>query len=170
MKTLVPLDSHAYGVGRTHEPVLAAAVAIARPGPVLEVGAGNYSTPLLHAMCTAMGRKLVTLDSSAEWIARFESLRGDGHTLEHAPNWTDKAATIGAGWSVVFIDHAPAERRVIDIMLLAHKCEFMVVHDSEHPLYGYEPVFKKFKHRTDYKRLTPWTTVLSNVREFPKDI
>ena len=162
------LDSNAYGVGRTHEPVLAAAVAIARPGPVLEVGAGNYSTPLLHAMCCAMGRRLLTIDSDAGWIERFASLQGDGHVLEHAPNWSDYFdRTDTGGWSVIFIDHAPAERRIIDIANLANACEFMVVHDTEEPVYGYEPAFAKFRFRRDYKRLVPWTTVLSNVREFP---
>jgi len=165
------LDSNVYGIGRTHEPLLAAAVAIARPGPVLEVGAGNYSTPLLHALCAAMGRELLTIESDINWVERFASLRSSTHKLVHVIDW-DAAIplTDSRTWSVVFIDHAPALRRVVEIDRLADRAEFIVVHDSEDAAYNYGPSFEKFKHQHDYKRFTPWTTVLSNVRSFPEGV
>ena len=50
--------------GGSHVPLLASVVAIARPGPVLELGVGDMSTPLLREMCRAMGRELVSVDTS----------------------------------------------------------------------------------------------------------
>jgi len=162
------LDSDAYGWIRTHEPVLAAAVAIARPGPVLEVGAGLCSTPVLHALCAAMGRDLLSIDSDANWIGKLDSLRSESHRLVHVASW-DEAPTYtdDREWAVILIDHAPDWRRVIEIDRLANRAEFIVAHDSHDPCYNYEPSFARFKYRQDYKRLWPWTTVLSNVRQFP---
>jgi hypothetical protein len=73
-------------------------------------------------------------------------------------------------WAVVFVDHAPADRRVVDIARLADRTEFMVVHDSEDALYGYESAFARFAYRYDYKRLVPCTSILSNVRPFPAEL
>lgn len=146
----------------THLPVLAAAVASARPGPVLELGSGSYSTPLLHAVCAAMGRRLVTLDGDAGWLARFEAFRSEKHRLEAVVDWD---ATIPVEtWAVVFVDHAPAWRRVHEIERLREATELMVVHDTESPHYAYEAVLQRFTHRVDYKRAVPWTSLLSMSR------
>jgi hypothetical protein len=166
------LDGMAYGLGRTHEPALAAAIAVARPGPVLELGAGYYSTPLLHALCVATGRELLTVDTDRGWIDRLMSLSSPNHRLVALARWDELAElTHSKLWSVIFVDHAPAERRVVDIEQLADKTDLMVVHDSEHSIYNYEPTFALFKNRFDYKRMMPWTTILSNVRsDFPSEI
>jgi len=169
------LDGQAYGLGRTHEPLLAAAVAVAERGPVLELGAGYASTPLLHTLCAAQGRRLLTVDSNPEWIERFASLRSDSHHLVTLDDWSklaNLARTFAGGdgvqtWAVVFVDHAPAERRIVDISYFAHRAEFLVVHDTEHPLYGYGQVLATFPHRVDYRRMVPWTSVVSHVHPFP---
>lgn len=142
----------------THLPVLAAMVAIARPGPVLELGAGHYSTPLLHAMCRALGTRLVTIDSDPRWLRKFRSLATLGHRI------CDRSAYAFADedWSVALVDNAMGERAG-DIIALANRAELVVVHDSNFPeLYGYEEAFAKFKYRADYRRMHPHTTVLSN--------
>ena len=152
------LDAYA-----THVPVLAAAIAAAGPGPVLELGAGNFSTPVLHAMCAAMGRSLLTLENNPTWLERFVSFRSTTHRVEFVADW-DQAVPADR-WAVVFVDHAPGERRIIDIEKLREMCEVMVVHDTEDVGYGYGPAFSKFTYRTDYKRMTPWTTMLSMTRD-----
>ena len=170
----VMLDASGFGQWGhgTHQPALIGAVAAARPGPVVEYGAGHYSTPLLHALCAASGRTLLTIDHDRAWLDKFESLRSPEHSLVFAEDW-DRVLPVVAStpWAVVFIDHAPADRRVVEIARLARRCEFMVVHDTEHSVYGYESVFKKeFQYRYDYKRLHPWTTILSNLRRFPAEL
>lgn len=148
----------------THLPILTASVAMASPGPVLELGAGAFSTPVLHAICTATNRQLVTLDNDPAWIEQFSSFRSVLHRVELAVSWD--AAIPDDAWAVVFVDHGPAERRKIDIEALRDKCELMVVHDTEDLRYEYpEDLFAKFTHRFDYKRLTPHTTVLSMTRD-----
>lgn len=148
----------------THLPILAASVAMARPGPVLELGAGAFSTPLLHAICTVTSRQLVTLDNDPAWVQQFSSFRSALHRVELVASWDD--AIPDGEWSVVFVDHGPAERRKIDVDGLRDKCELMVVHDTEDIRYEYpDALFAKFAHRFDYKRLTPHTTVLSMTRD-----
>jgi hypothetical protein len=162
------IDNNAYGLGRTHDAVLASVVAIAPPGPVLELGIGYGSTVLLHAMCSAMNRDLLSVDNNQNWVDRFKSLETNLHSLTYVDSWdTIPIEHMPAGWwSVALVDHAPAERRAVDIERLRQKVRFLIVHDSEHPLYNYEPAFEKFKYRYDYKRLTPWTTVLSDFAPF----
>ena len=155
------LNGAEYGPYRTHEPVLAAVVA-ATAGDVLEIGAGTFSTPLLHAICAAMGRRLVTVDNDAGCIEKFGSLASGTHSLHAVASWTDALPLFASSWGVAFVDHAPIERRIVDIEFLSRRCDALVVHDSEDPVYRYEPTFAKFKYRVDYKRMAPWTTVLSN--------
>jgi hypothetical protein len=140
----------------THLPVLMACVA-ATTGPVLELGCGHYSTPILNQMCRH--RKVVSVESDAQWMAQFLDLQGENHQFM-ATDWTNLELP-DLRWGVVFVDHAPAERRVVDIAQLMNKAELLVVHDTEAPLYGYEAILPTFKYRYDYQRVKPWTTVVS---------
>ena len=155
-------DATSFSPYGTHIPVLAAAVAMARSGPVLELGAGEFSTALLHAVCAATNRRLVTIDHDPNWVARFAAYRSENHRVE-TMSWDNIPSE---QWAVVFIDHAPAERRKIDIENLRERCELMVIHDTEDYRYEYtDALFGKFTYRIDYKRLVPWTTILSMTRD-----
>jgi len=152
----------------THLPALMAAVA-STEGPILECGAGDYSTPILHEIANQSGRFLVTLETDAKWLSKFQDLSGDLHKIILVKNWTDERI-IDKEWSVALIDHAPGERRIEEIRRLADLATFIVVHDTETDYatganYGYEPVFSRFKFRTDYRRYRPYTTVVSNFRK-----
>lgn len=49
--------------------------------PVIELGAGNYSTPILHEIAAAQGRHLTTVDNNPDWLNRFKIFERDGHSL-----------------------------------------------------------------------------------------
>lgn len=160
-------QAFANGYG-THIPLLAAVLAVARKGPVLELGSGWSSTLLLNEMCRAGGRKLRTIDSDMNWLSQFEKLKSQEHELVHAADWDIAVAdTLHTDWSVIFIDHAPAERRIVDIEELADRAEFIVVHDTEDPTYNYGPTLAKFKYAFEYRQMLPYTAVFSNVRPYP---
>jgi len=76
------MDNGEIDLWGTHIPVLAACVA-KTTGPVLELGCGHYSTRLLHALCGAMGRQLLTVDVNLKWLARFADLRAPLHEIVH---------------------------------------------------------------------------------------
>ena len=148
----------------THLPVLAAAVARTGTGPVLELGAGTGSTPLLHMLCEH--RELWTLESDEKWLAMFEPhFSTFWHKLLYIDDWNRLYSDpqYDRQFAVIFVDHAPGERRAVDIERLADKCTYMVVHDTEEGGYGYEDLFRTFKYRYDWKFGRPWTTILSNV-------
>ena len=149
----------------THVPVLAKAVMMV-PGPVLELGVGYYSAPLLHELC--LGRELVTAETAdeQEWMERFRDFGSVDHKLELVEDWATWPL-LKRRWGVALVDHQPGERRKETLELLAGRATVIVVHDTEHPAYDYEPGLSRFKRRWDYTRLVPWTTLVSNFRPLP---
>lgn len=162
------LDLSSYNTCGTHVPALAAAVAAARAGSVLELGVGMYSTPLLHAMCAAVRRPLVSLDDNLEWIAKVETLRSPGHRIGLVPSWNECLDWLPqyGNWAVIFVDHwtETGQERLRSIDVMADRCELMVVHDAEHSVYG-DFLNQRFLDRAAYTRMLPWTAIVSNVRD-----
>lgn len=150
----------------THLPVLAAAVLDARPGPLLEYGLGFYSTPLLHMFAHEQGRVLLSLESDAAWAERFADMKSPQHPIEAPPSWEASEAVVDAladQWAVVFIDHGPNERRLVDARRLAHRADRVVVHDWDDAMYAEIAALFKYKWRS---KCGPYTAVLSNTRPF----
>ena len=161
----------------THMAPLTTAV-IHTNGPIFEMGCGDYSTPILHAICTAQRRQLLSTDTSKEWINYFIDMENDFHKFVYVPVYDDdwslnpkpeKWDEVGnQKWSVVFIDHRPGERRRVDIDRFKNISQIIVVHDTQHHGYEYETVFCKFKYRYDYKRYNVYTTLVSNFIDVSK--
>lgn len=100
-------------------------------GPVLELGIGHFSTPILHSVCTNLGRKLVSVEDNEEWYKAFRHYDFGVHCIFHKSYdelgflWKEK-------WGVVFIDNSPGgERRKIDFMNAITTSDYVVVHDYE---------------------------------------
>lgn len=130
----------------------------ATKGTVAEFGAGDFSTPVMHEVMKGMGRKLITFENNPEWFANFIDLKTDWHEFTSVKDWSK----IEGKFSVILIDHAPAERRIIDIAKFKDSAEILVVHDTDDKVYGYEKIWELFKYRFTYKRWTRTTTMLSN--------
>jgi len=147
----------------THRPVLREAVLRIPNGLILELGAGEGSTPPLHEVCLATGRPVLTLESERPWFERFAHLASDNHAIQHVPSWTALDAPLfrGLPLAIAFVDHTPT-RRVTDIEWLARRAKIVVVHDTESKDYGYERILGWFRYQKVHNKLTPWTTVFSN--------
>jgi hypothetical protein len=153
----------------THLPYLLEAVR-RTAGPVLELGAGESSTPSLHKECAKNKRVLLTVDNSDEWLSRFDQLWFSEHRCYRVDDpaevllWND-------GWwknrsfGVVFVDHSPGETRGKAIDRSRDRAEYIVVHDTEDLGYGVEELLSTFKYRKDFRRARPWTTVVSTTKE-----
>src|SRR5262245_56818921 len=86
------------GFGTHFIPLAAAVARTAGGGPVLELGFGDHSTPLLHLMCH--DRLVVSADNNELWLRRYERFRSPRHELHYVPAW-DRFARIEADrWSV----------------------------------------------------------------------
>ncbi len=145
----------------THMTPLITAVA-ATKGAVLELGCGDYSTPLLHAVCAATKRLLVSVESDVQWLSLFLYLERPWHQIIHLQNGNDWYS-IGQdkNWSVVFVDQIDVAARAQNVRAFKDKAEIVVVHDSENGGW-FGNAFDSYKYRYDYTVYMPHTTLLSN--------
>ena len=160
----------------THQPSLMLAVANT-VGPILELGAGHYSTPLLHALSSGR-RRLITADSDSDWLHKFDHLVTPWHTfvIVETDHWQSACWRIAeyGTFSVCFVDHAPPEARGPAIVLLSDAVQVFVCHDSqeaEGDPNGWRHILASFKYRRDDKRHQPETTIVSDaidVRNWPE--
>jgi len=134
----------------THLEALCWAVA-STTGPVLEVGGGFYSTPVLAGFARA-GREVWCEESDPEWRGELEDRWGEYvRFVESAPD---------EEWGVVLVDHRPPEDRAP--MVRKHKGKaVVVVHDTEP---GNASVYPGLAEAVEggqtFDTLEPWTTVL----------
>ena len=148
----------------SHQELLFACVARTK-GPVIELGMGNYSTRQLHQMCVPYNRPLCSVETNGEWASQFDDLKCALHGIQIVSGMEDYRP-IDTSWDVAFVDHHPAERRRVDVLRLAEKTRYIVIHDTDlesDGIYGIRATIASFKYRLDSKRWTPMTTVVSNI-------
>lgn len=142
-------------------------------GSVLEVGVGNWSTPLLHCYCAAGGRKLVSADEDRGWAEKFAAFRVCGHEVRGVryDQFIPEAAK--QEWSVVFLDQSPGFRRAADALLFRDTADFILSHDySGDEMPGlFAPILERWPYRAVAK-FSPSTLVLGRVPipEFEKKV
>lgn len=145
----------------THMNTLIKAVQ-ATDGPVLELGSGFFSTPLLHWLCAENSRKLVSYEDDMEYFEYLKQFKSRNHRTRFVEDW-DKI-DIEKHWSVVLIDHR-ADRRAIDAIRLKNFADYIVIHDSQtetESAYRYDKVWPHFRNIYHWKIAIPWTSVVSN--------
>jgi hypothetical protein len=146
----------------THIEALAWALAKAPEGPVLELGGGWFSTPLLRGWCEATGRLLITAERDEAWRAGLSARFADSdghHLLPGAPT---------LDWALVLVDSggdtAAGSPRAEAIRLLRDHAAVLVCHDTEpesrYNYPGMEAALAAWPNRRDFVRLTPQTTVV----------
>lgn len=173
----------------THQALLVAAM-LKTQGSILEMGGGNYSTPLISALANAHRREAHTIETGPAvytFLKRFSSpfhkiwpvtgydFAPDGRFLPRTDTTRAEYVEIQARflrhfcnehpqrWSVVFIDQAPGYLRGPAIEHFADATEFLVTHDTElvEP-YGFEPCLSTFRYRWDFCLYHPQATIVSN--------
>jgi hypothetical protein len=146
----------------SHLEALAWAATLANPGPFLEMGGGWFSTPLLHGVCAATTRTLLTLDSSSEWVEELaQTYATDWHEVRHEAT----ASIPREHWALALVDGA-AEHRAVHVRALRGMgmAGPVVVHDVEPevlPEYpGLAQALDLWPHQVRFTRLIPHTVVL----------
>ena len=146
----------------THIPVLVKILEMSE-GPVLELGIGVFSTPLLHQLCYNQRRLLVSYESDKNYFDMHGNFVSPLHTIGFVENWDDIRIE-ETPWGMVFVDHIE-ERRKVEAARVANIARFVVIHDSDPSQdkhYHYSDIYPLFKYRFDYIKSIPNTTVLSN--------
>jgi hypothetical protein len=168
--------SNAYGAGYgTHLPLLCALLPLVEmdkegSGHILELGAGNFSTPVLSCMCRALHLELMTLEEQAVWLENFEDIidANPYHRSVVVPDPYNYIPTIDSlsikHWGLVFVDHGRTNQdRMAALRYLQDKADFIVIHDTQNTWFaGVDRVLDSFEFRYDYELMTPVTTVVSN--------
>ena len=159
----VPLES-SYGSHKLA--LLAASILTAEHGgPSMEMGCGYHSTILLHQLLVnEQKRYLLSTDTDQEWLGKFETnMTSTNHKFRHIKE-TLEWDTVGVDrprWSIVFVDHKPGERRVVDIIRLANVSDIVIVHDTETSSYNYEQGLSQYPYRYQFKYLSTYTDIAS---------
>lgn len=139
--------------------------ALATEGAILELGCGNYSTPVLSAIARHGNRVLRIQASDVKWLYQFAEF-GD---IEHVPNW-DKwqppAPPPGHDeWGMVFLDSEQSTLgRIERIPQLRAVTRVIVLHDAQGAVQ--RPRWPKVIEGWDVsirKRYDPWTAVLRRI-------
>ncbi|HDZ13971.1 MAG TPA: hypothetical protein ENH60_03605 [Pricia sp.] len=140
-------------------------------GPILEMGVGPNSTPYLHYVSDEYHRHVISYEVKPEYYELSKGYQSKWHDIKLSDSYND--ANIGKQWNgiwgVVLIDHAPAERRIVDIMRVKDNAIMIICHDSEMEsdwLYRYSEIYPLFKYRFDTNDHPVQTTVLSMFKEF----
>lgn len=153
----------------SHIPVLTKLLAVIDK-PVVELGMGWNSTPLLHWLCKDKGLFLTSFESDHEWIKLFMDFADAGHDIELIDFVERKPHfSCHADFGVVFVDHRPARKRRDSVRYFADKSDYIVLHDSElsdNPAYKYTPLYSEFRYVFEYTRVgQPNTVILSNKKD-----
>ncbi len=164
----------------THQRLLIGA-ALRTKGPILELGVGWYSTPLLHEVAATQNRRLYTIDNNPYWLAQFKDLEDDHHFLWPVGWWGELLSILrpDVRFGLVFVDHGqPCEREYAARALMDH-VDVFVFHDTEEGFaYGYDRVLGGRRYPKDHPQRDvglglfryqwtdrcqkAWTTVASN--------
>ena len=144
-----------YDVYSTHLPALARAVH-KLGGPVLELGAGWYSTPMIRALCD----DVTTLENYGNWVSELSGVCGNSKIIQTQDFYRDTLPYLKKPWQIVFVDCDTAEQRVWAVSQLSNTV-CIVGHDTENSYWA--PCLAQFKYVKHWKFQTPHTSYMSNV-------
>jgi len=147
----------------SHRPMLKAILQAYPIGRVIELGMGDGSTQLISDVCKEQGREFISYENNPEWYAKMAHVHDVHNSLKFVSDWGKIRVEPCV---VLFVDHAPAEQRKIDIEKFKDKAEIIIVHDSEDEanyVYGLKEILSLFKYRIDIQQKgMPRTTAVSN--------
>jgi hypothetical protein len=133
----------------THQRLLVGS-ALRTTGPILELGVGWYSTPLLHEITTVQRRRLLTVDNNRDWLAQFECLGNEYHSLHLVGWWGEMYEGVipaKASFGLVFVDQGQPIEREYAVRRFLNRADVFVLHDTEEPFaYGYCRTLPMFKY------------------------
>jgi len=129
--------------------------------PVLELGCGDGSTPILRRYCKDNKLKLFSYDHNKQWADKFQA--------NYVPDWEVKSFW-HMDFGVALIDHSPGEHRKSAISRL-HHVRILIIHDSEPAAdHGYRmrSELVKFRYMKDYQTDGAWATAVSDFYDVTK--
>jgi hypothetical protein len=134
-------------------------------GPILELGAGPFSTPVLHWLCSKNKRTLITCENNIERFQFAKQFQSRNHKIVLVQDWNEIG--LDTHFAVVFINHEPILRRAVDAVRFKNNAEYILLHDTagkNEILNNYTVVWSHFRYKYDYEFANPRTTIVSNFK------
>lgn len=146
----------------THMPVLIQLAGMT-DGPIMEVGTGVYSTPLLHWLCHPKKRRLISYEKDKNFIHVAKQYVAPFHSIRQIDDYQN--IPVKGYYSIIFIDHEGHDRGKTAVRL-KDLADYIVLHDSNVPSKNaYHLIPEAFKYYRNYEHARPWTGVASNFKE-----
>jgi hypothetical protein len=152
------LNTNSANLSGTHLPYMAKLLQRVQ-GPILEMGSGYFSTPLLYWHTVMNKTQFRSYESNKRWAETM------GPPVQYIQDWS-QANISEMRWNLAFIDHGQALLRKDHAIAVKDLSDYVVLHDTEQQFentYRYSEVWPHFKYRKDFTDILPNTTVLSNV-------
>ena len=109
---------------------------MATKGDVIEFGIGYGSTGFLRNLLAGTGRRLVSIESNAEWldIMRAEFPESKEHSYVHCEDWGNyiNEFKYDREISIIFIDQNSWDARVSTCETLKGMTEYVIMHDADY--------------------------------------
>lgn len=162
-EVIIPPEWEVTNDWNSHRALLFLALEKIQGGPVVELGCGYGSTPLLAEYCKNHDRLFVSFETNWLWAQKF-----DYHVLS-INDWQEFIDIGTPQMDILFIDCAPGEARKDLIKECANRARVIIVHDTEpgaEYVYGLNEILNSFKYRCDLIiEGHPQTTAVSNIHE-----
>lgn len=145
----------------THLPILNRLLAEKKVKDVLEFGCGLFSTKLfIEKGCNVTSIEM----QHEEWATKVkENLPKVDLILALGPmEWVKHVAQLKDRYDLIFVD-GHGDSRPECMMWAKARTDLIVAHDTEHSYYCWDRADMDGWKKTEYKDLTPWTTVWERV-------
>lgn len=133
---------------------------------ILELGCGDYSTPVLASISAAQDRPLTIISSDRNWSARYKYLVGNRIDIQSIdwPEWP--RVTFEDTYGMVLVDNEQTVKQRLGLVKrLASRANLIVLHDAnavERDRYSWHPTLRLFRYLYVHRQLRPYTAVMSN--------
>lgn len=134
--------------------------ALSTAGPILELGCGDYSTPVLATIARHQHRRFLVQASDRSWAERYRDL-----AEVEVIDWTRWSPPAGQ-WGLVLLDSEESTAwRITRLPALLGVADAIVVHDADAAMTRphWNECVRGFGIHW-YKRYLPWTAVLRPVQ------
>ena len=130
--------------------------ALESTGNILELGCGDYSTPVLSTIARHRFDNLLVKSSSPEWANRYRHLAD----IEIV-NWD--TWSISGNYGMIFIDSEEHhEGRMTKLLQIKDHARIIVMHDADQAMTDsrWPEIIKSFKSFKMFNTYQPWTVLL----------
>lgn len=150
----------------THIPALSTTIAgmghsRLRSGCVVELGCGNYSTPWLAAVCSAIGSLFRCYYTNQEWADHMYTRVPSHVQWDHLPSWDTIDRHAPDLISLCFVDQEQrATHRLRSVRALRDRTQVFVIHDYNR---CHKQIAKmEFKYQLAFQDDNPQTVIVSD--------